>query len=162
MRKLISFITAIFFFFPPIANAHLEGGEDKVVGDYLIDFGYEPETIEAGQGTSLLFNLANADGQEAVDFSHIWLRITSDDEIVFSGRLLGEGEGIGTTVHMTFPKPGTYTLSTRFYEGDEELANTDFSVEVLGTGKNNQLYIILLIAFIVIASMALIVLEKKK
>src|SRR3990172_1607522 len=93
----------------PAAFAHLAGGEDRVIDGYRVDFGYEPEDLIAGQPAALSFSL----------------RI-SGENVVFAGTLDG-GSAILT---YAFPAPGDYQLTTRFFQGDTQLAETTFSVRV--------------------------------
>ena len=101
----------------PAAFAHLAGGEDRVIDGYRVDFGYEPEDLIAGQPAALSFSLPEADA--------LWLRI-SGENVVFAGTLDG-GSAILT---YAFPAPGDYQLTTRFFQGDTQLAETTFSVRV--------------------------------
>ena len=40
--------------------AHLEAGEDKIVGEHTLDFGYSPKSPESGQKVALAFTLLNS------------------------------------------------------------------------------------------------------
>ncbi|RME77411.1 hypothetical protein D6774_04555 [Candidatus Woesearchaeota archaeon] len=108
-------------------HAHLDAGSDVVLGEYLVDFGYSPEEILAGEQTSLAFNLVNASTQEVIPFESLYLRVSDDEKTVFAGTLHAQGDRV--TFITTFPA-GNYEILMRFKENETTLVETTHVLEV--------------------------------
>lgn len=67
----------IFLSYSVTTHAHLDGGADKTIKDYLIDFGFSPEKPKAGEKVTLAFNLVNATTKEIIEPTSVWVRISS-------------------------------------------------------------------------------------
>ena len=116
----------------PIASAHLEGGADKVVGDYLVDFGYSPGTPIAGDKMLIAINLVNNSEQTVITPESVWVRISNGNDVIFAGRFHPEAKHV--TFSFSFPKPGNYTIDTRFVHG----SNPETSFNVLVGAKKEK------------------------
>ena len=92
--------------------AHLDGGEDKQVGEYLVDFGYSPEVLSDQEKALLSFNLVNPETEEAVDFSHLWLRVSAGDAVVFAGTFYPDEKHV-VFIYL-FPSGDEYEFYTAF------------------------------------------------
>ena len=123
--------------------AHLAAGEDKEIAGYIVDFGYEPEQIEAGRASVMLFGIANASTEEAVETTGVWVRISSADKVLFAGTI---DAGETASMSYVFPASGTYEITARFDKADGQILQTSFNVNV---GGNDWLpYAATLIAFL--------------
>ena len=140
MKKLLILLLIL-----PLAFAHLEGGEDRVKDNYIIDFGYEP-IPKAEEKVTLAFNLLNASTDEIIPFTDVWLRISSK-EVVLSTNIIQQADHVALT--YTFPYPDTYDIKIRFRNNDNLLVEEDFSLEVKGK-SNFLLYVLLTIILILI------------
>jgi len=57
MKTINIFI--IFMLLSPMAIAHLDNGEDREVGYYIVDFGYAPKMPTAQESVTIAFNLVD-------------------------------------------------------------------------------------------------------
>jgi hypothetical protein len=115
-------------FTPAAATSHLAGGEDRIVGDYLIDFGFEPVTLSTSERSTLVFNLVNATSQEPIPFATAWVRISDSSEAVFAGTFASENGNVPIT--FTFPRGGEYEITVTFGNGSQEITRTSFPIAV--------------------------------
>ena len=129
---VLVFLAAMFAASP--AQAHLDGGADQDVGQYLVDFGWDPESPRAGETTTLAFNLIDNEKAEPVDYDNVWVRIATGDEVAFAGVLRPENTNV--TLSFVFPKGGDYTVTARFKAADGSvLAETSFALAVSADGS---------------------------
>ena len=122
------FILAIFYLILSVspAAAHLAGGQDVVSGDYLIDVGWEPAELMAGQKTFLAFNLADPTALTPIEFDRMFFRIDLAGTTVFSGNFDQEQPG-NTSLILTAPQPGEYAVVVRFFRDQELLTQQDLT-----------------------------------
>lgn len=126
-------IGLLFFLFflvgVPLGIAHLDAGEDRQVGDFVIDLGYSPAVLNTKDRSTLSLFLLN-DQQKPLDYDHVWVRITHGDSILFAGPIASEERnGLFT---YTFPYPGQYQITVRFFNEEELIVQTEFQVKVEG------------------------------
>lgn len=134
MKKLIFALFLILPFFLSSASAHLENGEDKTVNGYLVDFGYAPEKVIAGEPMNIAFNLVDPKTQQPIDPNNVWVRISSSDNIIFSGTFFPEAHHVLFT--STFPEAGDYEIKARFKDAsDTVLVETNFNLNVGEKGE---------------------------
>src|SRR3990167_4477745 len=84
------------------ASAHLAGGEDRDLGEVIEDFGYDPSPIVAGGGGFFAFNFVRKQDQMPAPPASLWVRISQDDEILFSGTLAPEADHM--VLSYVFPR----------------------------------------------------------
>ena len=130
----------------PLVTPHLDGGEDKIIDDYLIDFGYSPEKITSKDKVTLAFNLVNKTTQEVIEPSNVWIRISSSKEVVFAGTFKPQAQHI--TFTYKFPYADKYTIDARFSDEIRTLTQTNFNLNVK---KNYVKYIITLIIILLLS-----------
>lgn len=111
-----------------IVNSHLGAGEDKVIGDYLVDFGYEPEILEEDEEATIALNLVNATSNELIVPESVWVRISNENKIVFAGTFSPEAMHVGFA--FIFPEKGNYEIKSEFRGEDKVIVSTTFLVEV--------------------------------
>ena len=87
MKKYFSFLLILIFLLP-LTLAHLDGGQDIQIDNFVSDLGYSIEEPKMGDELYLLFSL-NEDGVE-IPITHAWVRIAKEDEIFFIGDLYAE------------------------------------------------------------------------
>lgn len=91
---------------------------EKEVGDYIVDFGYDPLSLFLGETTSVTFEIFRKEDREPVEFRNVWVRVTKDEETVFAGSLTKAFFG-NTRLTLRLPETGEYQISARF-EGEKE------------------------------------------
>jgi hypothetical protein len=113
----------------PSSFAHLAAGEDKVIGEYKVDMGYDPEFISAGESFTLSFIIMNATTQEQLNPRKVWVRILKDDKVAFAATFAPEARTVMTV--MSLPENGVYTIDVRFFgEGPQAIAIVEFPLTV--------------------------------
>lgn len=120
---------------PVAAQAHLAGGEDKDVGEYMIDFGYDPEVPHVGDGATLAFDLHKAGTMDEVAFTSVWVRISDDAQILTATHI--PQDDAGTNLLYTFPHEGEYTIRVQFSNDEGVMAETDFTLVVPEAGSSD-------------------------
>lgn len=103
---------------------------EEVVGDYLIDIGYDQELI-AGEQILLDFNLytQRRDGlEEEAEFTGLAFDVIFNSTPVFSRKVPRSSSQTFMTV--VFPTSGQYKLHVSFFRGEEKFVETEFSVSV--------------------------------
>lgn len=119
----------------PSALAHGDGESyEETKGNYLIDIGYE-KNIMAQQPASFDFNILNAQTQEEIPFTSVWVQVIKDDKTLFATGLYKQDIG-ATTLLYTFPMEGTYEISARFQNDDTTLAESKFPVTITGNSAS--------------------------
>lgn len=136
MQKSIFWIATLFLFtaliFSPLTtSAHLEDGEDKIVGNYLIDFGYSPAHPQINQGVTIALNLVDNTTKKIIVPDHVWVRIAADDQIIFAGALFPEAQHINFL--QTFPTAGSYEVTTRFYDKNQLMTEASFPLRIVSS-----------------------------
>jgi hypothetical protein len=140
----LKYFLLFLIFLLPISIAHLEAGEDKVVGDYIIDFGYQPKDLTAEEAVVLAFTLQDKDTNEIVVPKNVWIRIAEGEKVIFTGILQPDQDQVLIT--YTFPRAAEYEITARFSEPGVEAR---FNVAV--NDVNLMSYVILLFFVIILA-----------
>ncbi|MFQ5531704.1 MAG: hypothetical protein ACE5ES_03760 [Candidatus Nanoarchaeia archaeon] len=148
MREKIFLLFVIILFSMNFLSSHLEGGSDKVVEAYIIDFGFSPKNPTENVPINIAFNLVNETTKELIEPEKVWIRITNKENIVFSGTFHPEAEHI--LFKYTFPKKGNYEIKARFFENDKVITETSFSINIKQKTFLLEPTFIILIAFIII------------
>lgn len=128
-------VLCLVLLFTQTVKAHLDGGEDKVIGNYLIDFGFSSEQPRIGENIIFTFNLLDNETKEIIDFTSVWVRISSSDGIIFAGTLHQEAKNV--TFSNTFSSANLYEITARFKQGNEVLIETSFPLKVLGEKESS-------------------------
>lgn len=117
-----------------VRECKTQGLPDETIRERLLDFGFEPEEPVAGEAVSLSFSISAYATREATTADSLWLRISDEQGVIFATTLaLERGSAVMT---YTFPHGGEYTIRTRFFTGENLLAETDFAVPVEGEEKD--------------------------
>jgi len=139
--------------FATFAFADLGAGENKTVGPYLLDVGWDPAHPVAGEKTSLAINVVDAQTLEKTTFSGAWLRISKGEKIFFAGNLqMDEGS---TALTFVFPEEGEWTLDVQFAEYKEK---TTVKVQPKQVGEN----FVFAIVGILLVVFALVLFKRKR
>lgn len=123
---------------PGLLSAHnLGASHEEMVGEYLVDIGYDPASPVEDDRLLLDLNLWDAKKVESIDFSSVWVRIENE-----SGTLLATGvhkaEFGATTVLFRIPEGVTNVdVSVRFERGTDSLAEVKFLIPI---GSNDSWY----------------------
>lgn len=118
----------------PITYGHLDGGTDKTIDDYIIDFGFSPEQPKVTDKVTLAFNLVNATTEEVIEPTSVWIRISSPEEVVFAGTFHPEAKHIAFT--YIFPEANDYEILARFKDKDKTIVETNFQLTVTDSISN--------------------------
>jgi hypothetical protein len=141
------------------AQAHLEGGADKVVDGYLIDFGFSPETPTARDSVIFSINLVDNETKQPVAVESAWLRIATEDRILFAGTLHPNQGNV--SLSQFFFEKGEYEVAIRFDDSHEEtIVQSVFDVSVVENPhlQGGNIVLILVYAIIFVVGMGMIVL----
>ncbi|PCI30219.1 hypothetical protein COB52_01775 [Candidatus Kaiserbacteria bacterium] len=111
------------------AYAHGTGSSfEQQDGDALIDIGYNTETFT--EDSSVVFNFTMLDEDASpITFTDVWVRIVRDKSTVFATGVYNAKFG-GATMTYRFPEAGQYTLSARFQNNGDSVAEATFPLEV--------------------------------
>ena len=150
------------------AYAHgLGGGQDKVVGNYLIDLSYSPEEPVAGQNIQFGLSLLDNETKEIADFENAWVRISKGNEVLFASTLERTTSNVASFLY-TFTESGVYETTVRFQKFNEEIpeirlaeiiVETDFNIVVGGdvAARKSRASKDLIIGFIIGAILGIII-----
>lgn len=119
---------------PVLVHSHGAGGSYEEEKDgYLIDVGYNPESILANQRARIDFNLLSLSSTTAKDlFTDVWVRITKDNEIYFSGNLVRPYFG-PTAMNLKMVDAGEYDVYVRYQNEGESVVDTTFILAIAST-----------------------------
>ncbi|TAL58268.1 MAG: hypothetical protein EPN86_00450 [Nanoarchaeota archaeon] len=132
--------------------AHLAGGEDRIAGGYLVDFGFSPANITSQNSSFINFNLLENSTLRMANITSVWVRISDDKNVVFAGTFKPVNGNFGFL--FTFPAGGKYEILARFYNDSKVLTEQKYNLNVTGeTGDpffETTLAIIAVLAFFAI------------
>lgn len=125
MKYLSIFLFALLL--PVMASAHLAAGEDRVVEGILVDFGYDPAVLVAGELSTFSMNLVDEEHIVPLDLQDLWVRVDGPEGVVSASRLaLVEGNA---NWQLLLPTSGDYRVTVRANEGEYAIDET-FAVAV--------------------------------
>lgn len=156
--KLLVLLTLLII---PSVAAHLAAGEDKEVGEVIVDLGWEPSTLNKERNIAFAVNLVDKETEASVTFEKVWIRIADEEQVLFAGNFIPDEEESVAFIYV-FPEKGNYILTTRFSEGEEIIAETKFELEVIGSLDRWKLYSTALIIVLGIIIINFIRQKKKK
>ena len=130
-------IALLFFLLLSPLVAHLEGGSDLEVGRWMIDFSYSSKTPQPKESITMMFNLVNKSTDTAVNTDSIWVKISKQNKLFFSGEI--KSGNFGTLTYL-FPESGEYDVLLQFRQENESVEGL-FKVDV----KNKQEFPILFV-----------------
>ena len=126
--------------------AHLDAGFDAPIGEgYVLDFGYSPAEIIAGEAAAMAFNLLDSAGNSS-DFDSVWVRILSSEKVLFAGDFAPKNSNVALS--YVFQSPGKYTISAVVEKEGKPLGGSDFNVDVAGNQRSSQFMIVIGFAII--------------
>lgn len=122
---------------PLVTEAHTSGIFYQAETDgYVVDVGYSSDAPQEGESVIFDYQLRKA-GTDAVDgsdvpFTDVWVRIISADKnvTVFAGGIHNAEFG-GPRMIYVFPEPGTYTISVRYENEADKIAESSFPLTVV-------------------------------
>ena len=126
---VLSFFSASFLFTNPILAHGMGESLEKVVGEYKVDIGYDPATLEAGSRSSFDFDLILNETGERSEFGYVWVRIVKGGQTVFASGIHRPSVG-NTSMLYTFSEGGEYDLNVGFRNEDEKIVETLFPITV--------------------------------
>lgn len=111
-------VLAAVLLFPAVTFAHAAGASvERLVGEYVLDIGYDPQYPNAGEPVRLDFSLYNKDKRTAVPFTSIFVRVEGSKGLLYAGSIHASEFGL-TGFALYLPEPGSYTIQARFQDGD--------------------------------------------
>lgn len=127
-------ISSILFWgiFAVTAVAHSSGASlERAVGEYVVDIGYEPAEVTAGERLVLDFDIAKrGEGGERVEFDNVWVRLVGDGETLLAAGVARSQIGATTLLYVIPEDISELSIGTRFEKDGEVLANTEFLIPV--------------------------------
>ena len=132
MHRLTLFLSTLLM--PFMLHAHGIGVSlEKTVDEYLVDIGYEPEELRAGEPVRFDFQLWNNDMENLrpMEFTAVAMKIldNENEEVVFETRIAKAPLG-WTGMYVSFPEAGDYTLHATYQNGDEDVTEASFPLSV--------------------------------
>lgn len=129
MQRLTIALALVSLIVPMGLSAHGAGASvEREVGNYVVDIGYEPAEIIAGESVRFDFALYTRDGA-AAPFDRVWLRVEWEGWIVFAGGISRASLGTtGATVRLT--EAGPHALTVRFEKEGEPIAELETEIAV--------------------------------
>lgn len=113
------------------AIAHnLGASHEEIVGQYLIDIGYDPIAPVGGDQLLLDLNLWDKEKEQAVEFSSAWVRIEREGKTLLATGVHRPEFGAMTVLTRLPPEGGEVLVSVRFESGLESIAETRFPLTV--------------------------------
>ena len=162
----IAIIVATLIIGGTMAYAHGLGNSlEQQVDDILVDIGYSVD--EFTDDSSVVFDFEIVDSEkEQIDFTDVWVRLVKDKSTVLATGVHNGRLG-GAIMTYKFPEAGEYTLSARFQNGKDAVAEAEFPLTVLQVQKEpigSRALLFIVLAFIVglLAGLPLIVLQRKR
>lgn len=146
---LVSVITLLLpFSGHHFVSAHGDGVSYEETKDgYFVDIGRDVEFPIAQE--QLRFDFLtypeNVEASTEDSFTDVWVRISQDRELFFSGGINRPIFGSTGFTYM-FPKEGTYEMLARFQKEDETVVEVTYTLEVLPSIQEDGLNINLLFA----------------
>ncbi len=130
-RCFFVLLCIIFYSFSSISFAHTTGKTiEKNVGKYLIDVGYNPDPVVAGDSTYFDFKIYQREPAPGdAPYRNVWVRIFQDKTTLFATGIAHMETG-ATGMVYTFANPGVYSVSVRYETADETLGEVTFQVPV--------------------------------
>lgn len=122
---------------PTQVGAHAAGASYEEEKDgYLIDIGYNPETPLVGSRVRLDFSLFSLTATSSSKdlFTDVWVRITKNGVLYFSGNLNQPYFG-PTAMNLLLTEPGTYEVYTRFQNNADMVTDTTFSLPIMAAAE---------------------------
>ncbi len=102
-------------------------------GEYVVTLDAVSAQLRSGVTERMNFEIEYLKKDDEVAFTHLWVRIIGpDDALLFVGNIMAAPEGFVTGVSYLFPQGGTYSVTVRFFSGEEMLAEADLPVLVVG------------------------------
>ncbi|MBI2085683.1 MAG: hypothetical protein HYT71_04180 [Candidatus Aenigmarchaeota archaeon] len=126
MKNLLTLLFLVLF--SQSGAAHLGGGEDRVIGDYLVEFSYSPGAPVQDEETFIALSLANNTTIQPIDVEKVLVRISDPYKVIFSGSLLPENRNAAFT--YVFPRAGSYDIEAVFYKNGIIFTSAKFSLAV--------------------------------
>jgi hypothetical protein len=122
-----------------LISAHSdETSLEKQIGETTIDIGYDTDPIASGQPVRFDFSLWNNSKTTPVDFSVVWVKISSSDgSIPFSGYVGAPNFG-SSNISYIFAYGGSYEITARFEKGEDILAEASFPLTVTGASATGN------------------------
>jgi len=107
---------------------------ETVVGEHIIDIGFDAPVLEPGLKTLFDFLLLkNALPYPAVPYKELTVTFYKGQKILHTQTFITGQEFEPVIIEHTFQKPGTYHLDVRFMLEDGEVLETKAPLKVIGT-----------------------------
>jgi len=125
-------LALVLFSIPGLLLAHAGGASlEKVVSPYVVDVGYDPARVIAGDRIVFDFNLLSEVSSSTVDFDYVRVRLEHEGMTLFSTGVSKPEYG-PTSLLYTVPvdASGALTVFVRYHKGSESLAEAEFMIPI--------------------------------
>ena len=140
MLNRIAFLGVLLVMALPV-QAHLDAGEDVLVGDYLIDFGYSPESPSVSEPMDVSFVLTDPD-HERLDFEELAVTVFLDGSPAFRAVYFPDSERAVSFSHR-FQESGVYRIEADFKNSfSETIVKRSFDLRVSGDSSGLDIRIL--------------------
>lgn len=106
---------------------------EQEVNGYVVDIGYDTDSITANAPVRFDFSLYDANGKEEVMFERVWFRIEQNAKTIFATGIARPALG-ATGAVVLFPEAGAYTLYARFEDKDQSLVELETPITAAAQG----------------------------
>ncbi len=113
------------------AEGHgIGGGKDVIIGNYLIDFGYDKIYPTEEKPLLITFELKNSTTKSTAEFTLVEITILDEHgNILLSKSIYHDSSGKASLIH-DFPRQGSYKIVSRFKFESKTIVEADFPIEV--------------------------------
>lgn len=131
------FLLLLLLLCPFLVIAHGTGGTyEETVNGYSIDNGFTPEEPTVGEITRFDFSVASETEAANDIYTDVWVRITKEKELIFSGDIHNPNIGPTGFTHV-FLEPGEYEIFSRFQNDSETIVEATYFINVLPDGSSS-------------------------
>ena len=126
------FATLLLLSLPYFAAAHTTGlSYETTANGHVIDIGYDPASIVAGDRLVLDFTLRDPKTKSSQAFKDVWVRVKLGEEVLVATGVAQASFG-PTTMLLQMPKDaqGKLSISMRFENDEDVLAETTFELPI--------------------------------
>lgn len=142
VKKQTFYLLILVFLLLPASHelvlAHGTGGTyEESIDGYYIDNGFTPEEPTVGSLARFDFSVTNESDPEEDSYTDVWVRITKQGELVFSGDI--HNPNIGPTgFTQVFSEPGEYEIFSRFQNDSDTVVEATYTITVLPSNSKAE------------------------
>ena len=132
VKKSFVLVWLLLLIIPTLTSAHNTGNSYEEEKDgFLIDIGYTPEILTAGDRARFDFALYSLTATTSSKdlFTDLWVQIIKNDKLHFSSNLNQPDFG-PAALNLLLIEPGEYEIYVRFQQESTRVTETTFNIQV--------------------------------